>query len=159
MEQKTLANWLKCILVGVAICGIIVYTVVIPICGQHLQMRYPEFAHCFWPWPIFLWVSAFPCFTTLACAWRIASNIGRDLSFSEDNARLLKWISVLAALDAGFFFTGNVLLLLFNMNHPSIVIASLLIVFVGVAVAVAAAVLSHLVQKAAVLQEQSDYTI
>ena len=59
----------------------------------------------------------------------------------------------------GFFFVGNVILLFANMSHPGVALFSLLIVFSGVAVAVAAAALSHLVQKAAVLQEQSDLTI
>ena len=86
-------------------------------------------------------------------------NIGKDRSFSMDNARLLQRISRLAAGDAVFFFLGNVLLLLLNMSHPGVVLAALVIVFVGVAVAVAAAVLSYLVQKAAALQEQSDLTI
>lgn len=45
------------------------------------------------------------------------------------------------------------------MSHPGVALFSLLVVFAGVAVAVASAVLSHLVQKAAVLQEQSDFTI
>ena len=35
----------------------------------------------------------------------------------------------------------------------------LIVVFVGVAISVAAAALSHLVMKAAMLQEQSDLTI
>lgn len=38
-------------------------------------------------------------------------------------------------------------------------LASLIVTFLGVAVTVAAAVLSHLVQKAAKLQEDSDLTI
>ena len=46
-----------------------------------------------------------------------------------------------------------------NMNHPGILLLSWLFVFAGVAVAVAAAVLSHLIKKAAALQEQSDWTI
>ena len=45
------------------------------------------------------------------------------------------------------------------MSHPGVAIASLAVVFVGVAVAVGAAALSHLVGKAALLQEQSDLTI
>ena len=64
-----------------------------------------------------------------------------------------------SAADAAFFFVGNVLLFLLNMSHPSVALLSLGVVFVGIAVAVVAAVLSHLVQKAAVLQEQSDWTI
>ena len=49
--------------------------------------------------------------------------------------------------------------LLFNMSHPSIVIMSFFIVFVGIVISIASAVLSHLVKKAAILQEQSDWTI
>ena len=66
---------------------------------------------------------------------------------------------MLAAADAAFFFAGNLLLLLLDMSHPAVLLASLAVVFVGVAVAVGAAVLSHLAQKAAALQEQSDLTI
>lgn len=159
MEQKTLSKWLKCILIGVGICGLIMYAAVIPVFGLDLRTMYPEFSDRFWPWLIFIWVSGIPCFSVLVLAWKIAGNIGRDQSFTEQNARLLKWISGLSAGDAGFFFAGNILLFLLNMSHPSIVLASLVIVFVGVAVAVTSAVLSYLVKKASVLQEESDWTI
>lgn len=159
MEQKTLSKWLKCILIGVGICGLIMYATVIPVFGLDLRTMYPEFSDRFWPWLIFIWVSGIPCFSVLVLAWKIAGNIGRDQSFTEQNARLLKWISGLSAGDAGFFFAGNILLFLLNMSHPSIVLASLVIVFVGVAVAVTSAVLSYLVKKASVLQEESDWTI
>ena len=159
MEQKNLSNWLKWILIGVAICGLVVYALVVPMCGIRLRSQYPECANRFWPWLLFIWVSGIPCFAVLGYAWKIATNIGNDQSFTDQNAALLKNISVLSALDAAFFFIGNIVLLFLNMSHPGVVIASLVIVFVGVAVAVASAVLSHLVKKAAVLQEQSDWTI
>ena len=159
MEQKHLSKWLKAILVGVAICGLIAYVFITPIYGLSLRSQYPEFSNRFWPWLLFIWVSGIPCFIVLCYAWRIATNIGNDQSFTEQNASLLKSISFLSALDAGFFFVGNMVLLLLNMSHPGVVIASLVIVFVGVAVAVVSAALSHLVKKAAALQEQSDWTI
>ncbi len=46
-----------------------------------------------------------------------------------------------------------------NMNHPSVIVASLIIVFVGIAVAVVFATLSHLVRKAADLQQENDLTV
>ena len=92
-------------------------------------------------------------------AWKIATNIGKDLSFTEQNASFLKKISALSVGDAGFFFVGNIVLLFLNMSHPGVVIASFGICFIGVAVAVVSAVLSYLVKKAAALQEQSDLTI
>lgn len=159
MEQKGLAIWLKIILVGVGICGLVVYFVVFPSYGESLVNDYPEFSNRFWPWLIFLWISGIPCYAVLLFGWKIATNIGRDQSFSNANAKYLKWIAWLAAGDGIFFFVGNIIFLFTNMSHPGVALFSLLVVFAGVAVAVASAVLSHLVQKAAVLQEQNDFTI
>ncbi len=159
MEQKTLSRWLKVILVGVGLCGLVVYGAVLPLYGQSLVGQNPDMANLYWPWLIFLWATGVPCYAALVIGWRIAVNIGKDRSFSEDNARHLKRIALLAAGDAVFFFIGNIVLLFANMSHPGVVLGSLLVVFAGVAVSVAAAALSHLVLKAALLQEQSDLTI
>lgn len=159
MEQKALSKWLKWVIVGVGICALLVYLFLIPGCGKSLAARYPEFANRYWPWLIFLWATGVPCFAALGLGWKIAASIGMDRSFTLSNARLLKWISYLAAGDSVFFFLGNVALLLCNMSHPGVTLFSLLVVFAGIAVTVAAAALSHLVQKAAALQEQSDLTI
>lgn len=159
MEQKALAKWLKIILIGVGLCGLVVYFIIFPNFGEELVYDHPEFADRFWPWMIFLWVSGIPCYAALVLGWKIAANIGKDRSFSDANAKYLKWVAYLAAGDGIFFFLGNIVLLFANMSHPAVVMVSLMVVFAGVAVAVASAALSHLVQKAAVLQEQSDLTI
>ena len=66
---------------------------------------------------------------------------------------------MLAAGDSIFFFVMNIIYMFLGMNHPGIVLASLIVTFIGVAVTVAAAALSHLVIKASKLQEDSDLTI
>ncbi|MBQ8082483.1 MAG: DUF2975 domain-containing protein [Clostridia bacterium] len=159
MEQKKLSKWLKGILIGTAACGLAVYLALLPDYGRSLAQAYPEFAGRFWPWLIFLWATGVPCYLALGLGWRIAGRIGEDRSFSEGNARDLSRIAWLAAGDAGAFFLGNAILLLADMSHPGVVLMSLIVVFVGVAIAVAAAALSHLVHKAAALQEQADLTI
>ena len=159
MNQKKLSAWLKAIVIVIGICGLIVYFYILPDCGSVFQEKYPEFASWHWPWMIFLWITAIPCFAVLALGWRVAVHIGEDRSFSMENARLLQGIGWLAAGDTLFFFIGNIVFLLLNMNHPGILFASLLVCFVGVAVTVAAICLSHLVRKAADLQEQSDLTV
>lgn len=160
MKQTSLSKWLKFIIIGVGICGLLVYALVIPMLGQTIALaENGAFDYCYWPWLIFIWATGIPCYIALVFAWRIAGNIGADNSFSLANAKLLKWISVLAAGDAAFFFIGNIVYLFLNMNHPGIVLFSLIVVFAGVAVSIAAAALSHLVIKAADLQEQSDWTI
>ena len=113
----------------------------------------------FLPWLIFLILTGIPCYAALGILWKIAQNIGANRSFCIQNAKLLKYISVLAAADAGFFFAGNIVLLLLGWNHPGIVLVSLCIVFIGAALSAAAALLSYLIRKAADLQEQSDLTI
>lgn len=160
MNQTVLSKWLKFIIIGTGACGLLVYLLVVPMLGQAIA-AYEQGAYdnCYWPWLLFIWATGIPCLMALFLAWKIAANIGADLSFSLSNARLLKWISILAAGDAAFFFVGNVLLLFLNRNHPGIVLFSLIVVFAGIAISVAAAALSHLVMKAADLQEQSDLTI
>ena len=159
MNQQKLAAWLKGIVIGIGLCGLIVYFVILPTYGESLHASYPEFAGWHWPWLIFLWLTAIPCYIALVLGWRIAANIGQDRSFSVENARLLQRIACLAAIDTGYFFLGNVVFALLSMSHPGILLLSLLICFAGVVVTVAAVCLSHLVRKAADLQEQSDLTI
>ncbi len=160
MKQKTLALWLKIVIIGVALCGLIICFVMLPSIGRDFaDSLNGEFDYAYWPWLIFLWLTALPCFAALGIGWKIADNIGRDRSFSIENAKLIFTISVLAAADSAFFFIGNIILLLLNMNHPGIVLFSWIVVFFGLAVAVGAACLSHLVRKAAALQDESDLTI
>lgn len=159
MNQSTLSKWLKAIVFGIASCGAIIYFFVFPYLGQSIILNNPEFSFCFWPWLIFLWITAIPCYIVLYFSWCIFIEIGKDNSFSEKNALLLKRISHLAIFDAVIFFVGNLVYLLLGMNHPGIFLFSLLIVFIGVTVAIAAAALSHLVLKAAELRKENDLTI
>ena len=159
MKQQSLSKWLRIILAGTGICGLIIYFYILPDWGKSLADHYPEFSGAYWPWLIFLWLTAVPCYIVLFLGWKIAGNIGKDRSFSAENAELLKWISWLAGGDTLFFFVGNMVLWFLNMNHPGIVLLAMVVVFAGIAVTVAAASLSHLVSRAADLQEQSDLTI
>ena len=159
MKQKGLSRWLKFILIGVGICGLLVYFIVFPSYGQAIVDDYPEYANRYWPWLLFLWGSGIPCYAVLVIGWKVATKIGLDQSFSMENASYLKWVAWLAAGDAIYFFLGNLILLFLNMSHPGVTLFSLIISFGGVAVAVAAAVLSHLIQKAADMQEENELTV
>ena len=145
MTQQSLSKWLKGIIIGIAVCGIIIYGGLLPMFGRDLAVENPEFAHWYYPWLAVLWVSAIPCYFVLFNGWKIATEIARDNSFSMENAHCLKRICMLALADSAYFFIANLVMLLLNMNHPSILLASLFVDFAGVVVAVTAAGLSHLV--------------
>lgn len=155
MSRKRLAGWLKVIVFGLAVCGLLIYFLVIPRIGRALAEQNPQFSYCFLPWIIFLWITAIPCYAALAWGWSIACEIGRDRSYSMKNATSLKRIMVAAILDTGVFFIGNVIFLCLNMNHPSILLASMLICVIGTAIAIVAGALSHLVAKAAAQKKTS----
>lgn len=159
MNQSSLSKWLKWIIVVVGLCGLLVYAWVIPSLGKMLLSEYPEFAYCYLPWMILVWITGVPCYVVLVFGWKIAGNIGMDRSFTLENAKLLKRIAVLAVSDTGFFFVMNIIYWLLNMNHPGIVLLSLIVLIIGIAISAVSAALSHLVRKAAELQEQSDLTI
>lgn len=159
MSQKSLSKWMKIILFIFGLCGIAIFGLITPVIGIDLKNEYPEFAFAFIPWLVFIIVMAVPCYAVLVLGWKIASSIGSDNSFSIANAKRLKYISVLALVTSIYYFAGNVIFILLNMNHPGILLASLFITFVGIAISAASAILSYLVRKAAKLQEQSDLTI
>ena len=156
MNQRKLASWLKGIIIAVSLCGLVVYSYVVPFWGEDIVSNMPEFSYCFWPWLIFIWITAIPCYLALFWGWRIATEIGKDNSFSEINAIYLKKIMIAAITDSVVFFAGNITFLFLNMNHPGIVFLSLFVCFAGVVVAVTSAVLSHLVKKAANMKDENE---
>ena len=159
MEQRKMVKWLKFLVIFVAICGLILCAVVIPVVGRELSGMSPELGRYFKPWVTFVWVLAIPSFAALIHAWMIFSNIEKDKAFSMENAKHMEKISYLAGADTIALISGNIVLLILNINHPSVFLVFLMIGIIGIGISVAAAVLSHLIQKAANLQDENDLTI
>lgn len=159
MKQKRLALWLKCIIVGTGVCGAAVYFYLLPFWGGKIAAASPGLAHCYWPWQLFLWLTAVPCCAVLLLGWRIAADVGRDAFFSKPNARRFRKVALWTLGDTAFFFLGNLLLLAIGYSHPGVAFFACLIVFAGIAVAVASLLSSHLVYKAARLREENELTI
>jgi hypothetical protein len=156
MNRSALTRRLHLILLGTALCGLLFYTVLLP---YFIWQCFPHDRFASWICLILLWLSAVPCYRVLFLGRRIVRNIACDRSFTEENAHLLRKISSLAAADALYIFLANPLLILLNIYETVFLPISIITVFVGIAISVAAAALSHLVLKAAELQEQSDLTI
>jgi len=164
MTQKSLAKWIQGILLGFGAFGLffcagVIYFGIIPIIGKDIVYSHPEFSYMFTPWMVFLLLTAVPCYIFLFLGWKISKNIMNDNSFSRENASYLKKMAYLALGDTVFFFLGNILYFLLGMNHPGMLLGSLVIDFLGVSVSVGCAALSHLVQKAYELKAENDLTI
>ena len=158
MNQKGLAKWLKGLVLLVGGFALLLYTVVLPL----ITKQYAPFSGhgtARVAWLVMIWLTALPFYPALVLSWRIASRIGGGRSFSRENAVALKRISHLALVDTVFLLFGNVALCLLDMNRLTLLVFALLFCFLGFLLTVAAAALSHLVQRAAALQEESDLTI
>ena len=157
MDQKRLSIWLKAVVVGCALCGVALFGVILPgfLANQAAQHSgFPNRA-----WTVFMWVMAVPCYAVLVCVWRIAGQIARNNSFSRENAMSLRIIALLAGLDAALLLVGNAVFLALGRSVPMLSLVSAFVCFAGLAISVGAACLSHLVLKAAGLQEENDLTI
>ena len=55
--------------------------------------------------------------------------------------------------------TGNIIYLLLDISHPSVLLFSSIIVLIGIAIFIAAMGLSQLIRNAAELQEENELTI
>lgn len=159
MKQKGLSDLLRLIIVGTALCGGIFIYYLVPVWGKEIVAANPEILTWYRPWLIFIFISSVPCYAVLVYSWRIAAQIGHDNSFSRVNSKSLRSISLLAGANSAFFFIGNLAMLIFKMSHPGVFTVALFIVFAGIAVTVAAAALSHLVLKAALLREENEGVI
>lgn len=159
MEQHTLVRWLKLLVIFGFAFGIAVCVLFLPLGGKEFVKNYPELSSYYIPWLFFLWILAAPCFAALGLAWKIFGNIEKERSFCMENAEALQKFSYLAAADSVILLVGNVLLLFLNRSHPAVFLASVLVIIVGIGIAAAAAVLSHLVRQAAGIQEENELTI
>lgn len=158
MSQKALSRWLYAIILLVAVCMAAVY-IIIP--SASLRPAGEPYADALQSLPhtIFFALTALPVAAALVYAWLIARNIGRDQSFSAANARHLRAISFLAAADGTYYLAGTLIFTLLSGGVPAVPFVQILLALFAYVVSVAAAALSHLVLKAAALQEQSDLTI
>ena len=156
MNRHTLSRRLHIILIGIALCGLLFYLILLP---WLLRRTLPQNPLTIWAHLIPLWISAIPCYAVLVYGWRIVRNIADDRSFCHENAAHLRTVSTLATIDAAWILLADLLWLLLGLAEGLMLLLSLIIIFIGVAVAVSAAALSHLVLRAAELQEQSDLTI
>ncbi len=159
MKQKELSRWLRVVVVfGWFACVLLAWPIA-PSLATDAGLMNPELAYLVWPALAVVWLGLVVVAAALWFAWQIFADIGRDRSFCRENAHRLRVISWLALGDTILCVVSMLLLLLLNALHPGIFLLMLLITVIGAGIAVAAAALSHLTLKAALLQDESDLTI
>ena len=159
MQQMEVSKWLKAITILTAIAGLIFFLVVMPLLAHDFAVMYPEAAYLMWPGMIYGWCIGVVCYAILYRFWKVCVEIGRDNSFSEENAIAFRTISRLAMVLAGMWFCGVVFLAIVRALGPAFAIFMILIAFICIVIAVLAAALSHLIYKSYEMRRENDLTI
>ena len=172
MKQKELSILLRAVVV---LC-MLVWLVFANWFGRMLGLAIVDEAYVL-AYPLLLCLMLLPPLVVFWDAWNIFTQIGKNNSFCVENARRLRRISHCALTDTVL----DIVLLVYGVIYKfrisaayassdsffsqldgdvfGAVIRFLFIAFIGVAVTVAAAALSHLTLKAADLQDENDLTI
>ena len=159
MKQKELSVWLRAVLALVVIVVFFLAAVIVPELARETRLLNPEYAAYFWPCLIFVWVTTLPVLAVVVIAWRIFTDIGRDMSFSLKNAKRLRVICYLFIADTVLYVAGTLVLSALAAMSPGLFLILLSVVFMGFLLSVAAAALSHLTRKAAELKAENELTI
>lgn len=92
-------------------------------------------------------------------AWAIFADIGRDRSFTMKNAVRLKMIAWLFLSDSLVFLAALAAVFILKIGSAGLPFVMLLIIFIGISLTVICACLSHLIAKAAVIEQENELTI
>lgn len=166
MGQKELSLLLKVVVVVLAVFLILALGFFLPplaqevylFCAEHMSEG-AAFALGKCVFPIVIVLSAVPCFASLWLGWGIFTEIGRNNSFCQENARRLRTISRLALMDTVVYIVLFAALFSLGAAHPSVVLIYGVIVLFGATMTIVCAALSHLTKKAADLKSDNDLTI
>lgn len=159
MTQKEIANWLKGITILIALMGTLFFAWMLPARIGELAEVYPDASSLKMPGYVFCGVTAVICYGILYQFWQVCRQIGRDNSFSAENARSFKRMSGLFMIMSLFWFAGLIAAVLAAGMHPEVMVRMLFVIFFGVVFSIAAAALSHLVLKAYEMKKENDFTI
>ena len=156
MKRLGLVRTLKGAILFLAAMAALCYTVIFPQRIQEAGAAYNA-AWMITPGIVCISISAVPIAIALVLFWMICTEVGRDNSFCRKNARYLSGIGFCALVDTGYCAVGTVTLE--ALAGSPVWLLGLGVCVVGLAIALAAFLLSHLVLKAAELKSENDLTI
>ncbi len=157
MKRLGLVRTLKGTILFLAVMAAVCYIGIFPGTIREMGAQNAGTAWLVTPGIVAVSISAAPIAIALVLFWQICTEIGRDNSFCHKNASRLTGIGFCALVDTGYCAVGTVTLELL-VGSP-IWVTGMMVCTVGLAIALAAFLLSHLVLKAADMKAENDLTI
>ncbi|MBE5737299.1 MAG: DUF2975 domain-containing protein [Clostridiales bacterium] len=158
MNEKVLSMLTRVAIITIAICGLLSCLFWVPISIgrwdlQNLPWGSIEFSIQY----VFHWIVSLPCFGLLIIAWRITLSMNKGKLFLEKNALYVNYATIVLIVDIAMFLIGNIIFVAMGWNNG--LILDILVAVLGLVISLFMYVLSRYLKKAAILQEESDYTV
>ncbi len=159
MKQKAITYWLKAVAIAIGLLGLAFFVSA----TAYGFIFKPDFDL---PLPVylrenivFLWITAAICYGILFFFWRIVKEIGNDNSFSMENVKNFKNMSVCGVL----FIVEHIIQLIVNMIRGNMGLIqlsySLLKIFVFIIFIILCYAMSRLVENAYEIKQENALTI
>lgn len=159
MTQSEISKWLKAVTVLLAVMGTIFFFLIVPILAVISRRRYPELSFLFYPGLAYTLIIAVPCYAILYQFWQVCRQIGRDNTFSTQNANAFVTVSRLAFFLAIEWFVGLLFLAVTGWMKTGALVILIFAIFLSIIVTIISAALSHLILKAYELRQENELTI
>ena len=98
MQQKEISRWLKAITIVLALMGAVFFLYIMPVLAMSWRDADESLAYLFMPGLLYGWCIAVICYAILYQFWKVCVQIGKDNSFSKENAKCFRNISLFAFL-------------------------------------------------------------
>lgn len=157
MKRVALVRTLKGVVIFLTVLAAVFYGLVFPDLIRGVGAE--AFGWLVTPSIVAVSLSAIPIVIALVLFWQICTEIGRDNSFCHRNAWRLSGIGFCALADIAYCVVGTVTIFVITGGHPGVLLVAATAIFIGLAIALAAFLLSHLVLKAAEMKDENDLTI
>ncbi len=159
MTERSLANWMRCLIVAMAACGISICILWVPMgvegvwLGGSADVRSTEL----WVQSAFFWMTAIPCFWILTVAWNMTIDMKTGKLFTVENSLRVKRVALVLTVALIVFLVGNLVFAILGWHRYMLVYC--LVGLMGFVLVACFAALSHYLYRAAELQEESEGTI
>lgn len=156
MRQKKISYWLKGIVVLLGAMGIAFFG---GLTGLAFNLKGAEPDNLFWTFIFASWYTAALCYVILIEFWKVCTQIGKDNSFSKENARYFHHMSICGGLGAVGFAGRLAYLAAEGTLEEWFTIFGLAEILVAFVFAVLCEALSQLVLNAYEMKQENDLTI
>lgn len=150
-KEKQFATAMRAVIVGMGVCGVIIYTFLFP---QMIPILVDE--SYFMLSMVCMLLALIPCYGVLYYGLKLAKSVEVGLIFTVDNSKDLKAIANLALIDTVYFVIANIIFYSLGISYTHTIMLSLFVDFFGIIVFLAGKILSHFIYLASEIREENE---